>query len=233
MTLVAALAVFLGSVSQAVTGFGFSLVCAPFLVAAYDAPAGVQLNIVLSVLLNIALVGTGRHHVDWGAVVRLLLPAAVATVIVGRIVQHASVSAVTVAAGTICLLGVVAVARNKRAASPVGPVGTAAVGALSGAINVAAGIGGPPVVLFSVNAGWAPRVARSTLQAFFLGINLVAIVTLGLPDHVPAGVIIAMVAGLPVGHAMAQRLEPHHIRGIVLLIAAGGSLLAIGRGLFA
>jgi hypothetical protein len=32
---------------------------------------------------------------------------------------------------------------------------------------------------------------------------------------------------------MAQRLEPHHIRGIVLLIAAGGSLLAIGRGLFA
>ena len=36
--LLAAVAVAAGVTAQAVTGFGFSLVCAPFLIAAYRAP---------------------------------------------------------------------------------------------------------------------------------------------------------------------------------------------------
>jgi uncharacterized membrane protein YfcA len=228
---VAALAVLFGAVAQAVTGFGFSLVSAPFLVAAYGAPAGVQLNLVLSIGLNLVLLVGGRRHLDARAAGRLLGPAVVATLLVGSLIRGSRDDRLTVAAGLLCLAGVVAVWRGRTLRRITGTAGTIVVGALSGAINVTAGIGGPPVVLFGTTAGWPPAVARPTLQAYFLGINVVAAATLGLPHRVPAPVVAAGVGGLLLGRVVVQRLHPRHVRGLVLLVAAGGSLLAVVRGM--
>jgi uncharacterized membrane protein YfcA len=227
---VAGIAVLLGVVAQTVTGYGFSLVCAPFLVAAYDAPAGVQLNVTLSVIVNVLLIATAHRRVQWTTVGSLFVPAALATVGVGLLVRDTKSGAVTVVAGALCLLGVAAVARNRPVKRLRGPVGTATVGALSGAINVTAGIGGPPVVLFGLNAGWEPAAARATLQAFFLGINLVAIATLGLPDEWPWLPALGMVAGLGVGRLVAARVSAEQVRRLTLVVAAAGSALAIVRG---
>ncbi len=231
MDLLAAAAVMLGVVAQAVTGFGFSLVSAPFLVAAYDAPDGVQLNVALSVFVNVALLVGARRNVEWGTTVRLFIPAAVATVVVGLLVRGSDSGLVTVAAGALCLLGVAAVARGRPVRRLAGTTGTITVGALSGAINVTAGIGGPPVVLFGLAAGWAPVAARATLQSFFLGINLVALATLGLPDRLPVLVVPGAVVGLLVGATVARRLPPEQVRRVTLLVAGAGSALAIARGL--
>ena len=157
MEVLAAVAVLFGAVAQSVTGFGFSLVCAPFLVAAYGAPDGVQLNLALSVGLNLLLLVSGRRHLDARSALRLLLPAVVATVVVGLLIRGSDTDGLTVVAGGLCLIGVVAVARGRSIRRITGRVGTLIVGALSGAINVAAGIGGPPVVLFGTTAGWSPR----------------------------------------------------------------------------
>lgn len=227
----AAVAVLFGAVAQAVTGFGFSLVSAPFLVAAYGAPEGVQLNLVLSVGLNLLLLFTGRRHLDRRATLRLLVPAVVATVAVGLLIRGSENDGLTVVAGLLCLVGVIAVARGRSIKRLTGTVGTVLVGGLSGAMNVAAGIGGPPVVLFGATAGWSPEVARPTLQAFFLGINAVALLTLGPPDHVAAGVIGAAALGLVLGQVAARRLHADQVRVAVLLTAGAGSLLAVVRGL--
>lgn len=231
MEAVAALAVLFGAVAQAVTGFGFSLVSAPFLVAAYGAPAGVQLNLVLSIGLNLLLLLGGRRHLDARAAGRLLAPAVVATLVVGALIRGSHDDRLTVVAGLLCLAGVAAVWRGRTMRRITGRIGTVVVGGLSGAINVTAGIGGPPVVLFGTTAGWSPEVARPTLQAYFLGINLVALATLGLPHAVPWSVVVAGAAGMAAGWLVIRRLHPHHVRGLVLLVAAGGSLLAVVRGL--
>jgi uncharacterized membrane protein YfcA len=228
---VAAVAVLVGAVAQAVTGFGFSLVSAPFLVAAYGAPDGVQLNLVLSSGLNVLLVAYGWRHLERRAVVRLLVPAAVATVAVGALVRGSRSDGLTVLAGVLCLLGVAAVARGRTLHRLTGRTGTLAVGGVSGAINVVAGIGGPPVVLFGTTAGWPPEVARPTLQTFFLGINVIALATLGLPDRLPWAVVAGGAIGLLLGRAAARRLSADQVRTWVLLIAAAGSLLAVVRGL--
>lgn len=224
-------AVVFGAVAQAVTGFGFSLVTAPFLVAAYGAPEGVQVNLVLSVGLNLLLLVSGRHHLDARAAGRLLAPAVVATVLVGALIRGSDTDAVTVAAGLLCLGGVAAVARGRLLRRLTGAAGTVVVGALSGAMNVAAGIGGPPVVLFGATAGWTPQVARPTLQLFFLGINVVALLTLGGPDEVTVWVIAAAFVGLAIGHLVTRRLHEDQVRSAVLVTAAAGSLLAVARGL--
>jgi hypothetical protein len=228
---IAAVAVLLGSISQATTGFGFSLVSAPFLVAAYGAPAGVQLNIVLSIVLNVLLVATGWRTVDRRAVGRLLAPAAVATLLIGPIIKGRDTDGLTVAAGVLCLVGVGMVTRSWTHRRLTGSAGAIVTGALSGSMNVVAGIGGPPVVLFGTTAGWSPEISRPTLQTFFLGINLVALATLGAPSHLPSSVGLAMVAGFLVGRPLVSRLHAGQVRVAVLVIAAAGSIVAIVRGL--
>jgi uncharacterized membrane protein YfcA len=228
---VAAVAVLFGAVAQAVTGFGFSLVSAPFLVAAYGAPTGVQLNLLLSSAVNVLLLAGGHRGLDRRAAIRLLVPAVVATVVVGALIRGSQDDRLTVVAGLLCLVGVIAVARGRTRRRITGVAGTIVVGALSGAINVAAGIGGPPVVLFGTTAGWPPDVARPTLQAFFLGINVVGLATLGMPDHLPVGLVVGGVVGLVAGWALTRRLHADQVRTAVLVTAAGGSLLAVVRGL--
>lgn len=226
---VAAAAVGAGAVSQAVTGFGFSLVSAPFLVAAAAAPRGVEWNLVLSAGLNLVLLARGWRLVRWAEVGRLLVPALVATVGVGYVARHADHRVLTVTAGSLCLLATALAASGWRRRRRPGTGGAVVAGGISGAMNVVAGIGGPPVVVYGLTAGWAADVARPTLQAFFFGINAVAIPSLGVTS-VPPVLPIALVLGIVGGLIVARRLSEPAVRGAVLAIAAAGSTLAILRG---
>lgn len=227
----AALAVLFGSMASVVAGFGFALVCSPFLVAAYGAPEGVQINLLVSAILSVLLLLSGRQHLDRRSTVGLLVPAAVTTIAFGYLVRDSDTDVLTAVSGVVCLIGVIVVARGRVFHRVTGHVGTTLVGAVSGAMNVVAGISGPPVVLFGATIGWPPKVARPTLQAYFLGINIVALATLGLPDELPIVMVAAMLAGLVLGQPLARRLEHDQVRAAALVIAGIGSVLAIVRGL--
>jgi uncharacterized membrane protein YfcA len=230
-TLLAAVAVALGSVAQAVTGFGFSLVSAPFLIAAYRAPLGVRLNLVLSVAVNSMLLIRERRHADVRAAGLLLAPALAVTLPAAYAVRHVPTGPLTVAAGVVCLAGVAALASGRSFRRLSGGPGAAAAGGLSAAMNVVSGMSGPPVVLFSVNARWTPDRARPTLQLYFLGLNLVALVALGWPGHLPLGLLPGVGAGVLLGAALAGRPPDSVVRTATLVIAAAGSVLAVTRGI--
>ena len=229
--LVAALAVALGVAAQAVTGFGFSLVSAPFLVAAYRAPTGVQLNLVLSIAVNVAVLAREHRHVDHRAAGLLLAPAAVAIVPVAYAVHRLARGPLTVAAGLVCLAAVAALAAGVRLRRGSGRTGTALIGLLSGAMNVVAGISGPPVVVFALNAEWPPERIRPTMQLFFLGLNALTLLSLGPPDQLPAVLLVGFAAGWLAGTLLAGRPSTAVVRSATLAIAGAGSVLAIARGL--
>lgn len=231
MVIVAALSVLAGAVCQATTGFGFSLVSAPFLIAAYRVPGGVQVNVLLSSALNLGLLAGQARAADYRAAGLLLLPGGLATFAVGAAIHHSPPAVLTVVAGALCLAGVLAVARGRPWTRITGPAGTAVVGALSGGMNVTAGIGGPPVAVFALGAGWPQATARATMQVFFLGINLLALASLGLPRDLPVVMVAALAAGMLVGRRVAAMVSPAGVRTAALLVAAAGSLLAISRGL--
>lgn len=231
MEALAALSVLFGSIASVVAGFGFALVCSPFLVAAYGAPEGVQINLLVSGILSVVLLVVGWDHLDRTSAVRLLVPATLASVALGIPLRGSDTDVLTAVAGGLCLLGVGVVAFGRPLHRVTTRVGTALVGLVSGAMNVVAGISGPPVVMFGATIGWSPPVARTTLQAYFLGINAVALATLGLPDHVPGIVVAAMVVGAVLGRPLAARLPAEQIRSAGLVLAAVGSVLAVVRGL--
>ncbi|HEV7864394.1 MAG TPA: TSUP family transporter [Acidimicrobiia bacterium] len=231
--LLAALAVAVGVTAQAVTGFGFSLVSAPFLIAAYRAPTGVQLTLLLSMAVNVAVLAREHRDADRRAALLLLAPALVAVVPAAYAVRRLSPGPLTVAAGVVCLAAVAALAAGRHLHRVTGRTGAALVGGLSGAMNVVAGISGPPVVLFALNAEWPPERVRPTMQLFFLGLNALTLVSLGWPDRLPVGLVAAFACGLAGGVFLAGRPSSAAVRSLTLVIAAAGSALAIARGLTA
>jgi uncharacterized membrane protein YfcA len=231
--LLAAVAVAVGVAAQAVTGFGFSLVSAPFLIAAYRAPTGVQLNLLLSMAVNVAVLVREHRHVDHRAAGLLLAPALVAVVPAAYAVRRLSPGPLTVAAGVVCLAAVAGLAGGRHVRWGNGRAGMAAIGFLSGGMNVVAGISGPPVVLFALGAQWPPERTRSTLQLFFLGLNVVTLASLGWPSQLPVGLAAGFAAGLAAGALLAGRSSTAALRTATLAIAAAGSTLAIIRGLTA
>ena len=229
--MLAAVAVMLGTLVQTTTGFGLSLLSAPFLIAAYRAPDGVQLNLALSMLTNLALLAREHRGVDVRAAGLLLLPAVVAAVPVSYAVRRTPPGPMTVIAGLVCLLAVIALARGRELRRLTGRAGTMAVGAVSGGMNATAGVSGPPVVLFVANARWPMAMARPTMQLHFFGLNVVTIVALGWPDRFPLGLLAGFAAGLVAGAFVVRRLPEAVARPATLGLAALGSVLAIARGL--
>lgn len=234
MTLVVAvlLAVLLGALAQSVSGIGFSLVCGPFLVAALGPADGVRLGVALSLVLNLVLLIRYRRDVEVRSALLLLVPAALATPLLARLLRGAPVRLAEALAGAAALLGALALAGGLRLRAARGTAGAVAAGVLSAAMNVAAAIGGPAVALYAANAGWPAAAARSTLQLYFLALNVVALLALGLPEiggGLLAGCGAALALGLVAGARLASRVREPEARRATLALAGAGGLVVLLR----
>lgn len=224
--MVAPLAVGAGAAAQAITGIGFALVCAPFLVAAEGGREGVRSAILLSAVLNAVMVARERRDVRPSLVLLLLVPAAVATPVFAVVVRRLPEDVLAGVAGGVILLAVAALALGLRARRAQGRGGAVVAGVVSAGMNVASGVGGPAVALYAVNAGWPPRTARASLQAYFLCLNLVALVGLGLPELRP-GLFVAMAVGWALGTVVDRVVPDSWAMAAVLTIAGIGGVAAL------
>lgn len=228
-------AVALGAAAQASTGLGFSLVCAPFLITTLGPREGVRVGLVLSLLLNFALLLHGHRRVLVRTGALLAVPAVAATPLLATAVRRLDGRILAAGAGllTIASAGALAVGlRWHRGTRPLAGVG---VGVLSAAMNVVGSIGGPPVALFAVNAGWPRDRTGPTLQAIFLTTNLVGLASLGLPQRLggwlTGGLLGAIGAGWCAGLHLGRLAPEGAIRSGVLTLAAIGGLAAVGRAM--
>lgn len=222
----AALAVAAGAAVQAIAGIGFALVCAPFLVALEGGREGVRTAILLSGVLNLAMLARHRREARPQDALWLLVPALTATPLLAAGVRRVPGRTLEVAAGVVTLAAVVLLALGLRLHAARGRAGAAAAGVVSAATNVVAGIGGPPVAMWAVNADWPPREARATLQLYFLCLNVVALAGLGMPS--PAPVLFAAIAvGWAVGAALDRHVRDAAAVAVMLVLAAGGAVVAL------
>ena len=227
-------AVAAGATVQRITGLGFSLVCAPFLILDRGPLEGVRLVNVLALLTGATILVSVHPHVRWGDVLRLLGPALVVAPAAGWAARRTDADGLSVVIGVLILASVGALASGLRVRAVHGRAGAAVAGALSAAMNTTAGVGGPTVAMYAVNAGWDHDELRGTLAAYFLGLNLVSIASIGPPHHaVPALPVLGLVAviGVVLGTVLAPRVPAARLRLVVLVVAAAGGLAAIAAGL--
>jgi hypothetical protein len=143
-----------------------------------------------------------------------------------------------------CLLGIAVlmlsgIAQRWAPSQTPGPAGALAVGAVSGALNGAVGISGPPAIVFYF-ATTAAATSRATLIAYFLFTDLWAVALAGaggLLDRSALPLIgVALpfsLAGIWLGQRLYVRLDEARLRQLVwsLLAVLGGlGLLNTLRG---
>ena len=226
--LLAALAVAAGALAQWVTGIGFALVCAPFLVALLGPEEGVRAAVLLGIPLNIAMLVTSRRDLRPRDALWLFVPAALVMPLAGAAVRRTNPTALALAAGVLTIVAAGLLATGRRASRVHGRAGAVGAAVVSAAMNAIAAIGGPAVALYSINAGWRPEAARATLQAYFLGLNVITLAVLGFSWPAPA-LGVGLVVGLVGGGAVAGRVPVEAARIATLAVAAAGGCAAIAR----
>ena len=230
-----AAAVLAGAVTMRVTGMGFSLVAAPFLVLAMGPLEGVlvaNLCGTVSALLNLTQL---HRDVDWRRA-SWLAPAGLVGVLLGALTVHrlpAPVLAVVVS--VMVLLGLLITTLGNRATLPPSPVVAGAAGLASGFMTATAAVGGPALVIYALATRWPQARFAATAQFYFAVLGTAAVVQLGGPPTLtlPGWLVLAaaLTLGLVAGNVLARHLDGRQALRLVIAVATIGALLTLAQGL--
>jgi uncharacterized membrane protein YfcA len=224
----AAVAVAVGAAAQSVSGIGFALVAGPLLFTVFGAREGVRVAVVLSMIVNIAVLAREHRVVMVRRVLPVLVAALAATPVLVAVLADVHPRGLRAAAGGVIVVGAALVAAGRT--RDTGVVGGVVAGLVSATMNVLASAGGPAVAVYATGARWDPSRLRATLQAYFLALNVVTLLSLGWPHwswHQAGVLVAALVAGSIIGARLAGRVSAARARGVTLLLAAAGGLAVL------
>lgn len=175
----------------------------------------------------------------WAAVrLRAMIPlvlAAACTVPVGSwVADRLPGPVLLIGMGALVTAAVLLVLSGLRVQSLHGPKGAVAAGATGGFMNAAAGLGGPPISLYAVNAGWSIREFVPNALFYGVVVNIFSVLSNGIP-RLGAGdwtaAAIGLSGGALLGRALAGRVPDKQARLLVLLLALAGGLSTVLKGL--
>lgn len=227
--------VLLGSCVQWLTGMGFALVAVPALVLLLGPAQGVVLANCASGLICLVGLAGGWRRVRPSAMVPLCA-AAVCTVPAGSwLTRRLPEPVLMLVMGTLVTVAVLLVMRGARMPALRGTKGAVAAGAVGGFMNSAAAVGGPPISLYAVNAGWTVREFVPNAQFYGVIVNAFSVTANGTPTLSAvqwAAVAAAMLAGGLIGRGLASRTPEERARLLVLTLALTGGVTAVGKGVW-
>jgi len=224
-----------GASVQWLTGMGFALVTVPALVLVLGPADGVRLVNCAAGVISLAGFGGGWRRVRPAAMVPLIL-ASVCTVPAGSwVASRLPAPVLMVGMGGLVTALVLFVMRGGRMTALRGMRGALTAGAAGGFMNSSAGVGGPPVSMYAVNAGWTVREFVPNAQFYSITVNAVSVAANGVPrvggtvwELAAAGLVL----GAVIGKILADRVPEDGARRLVLLLALAGGVTTLGKGLW-
>ncbi|WP_425246049.1 sulfite exporter TauE/SafE family protein [Streptomyces sp. NEAU-NA10] len=226
--------VLLGSCVQWLTGMGFALVAVPALILLLGPAQGVVLANCAAGAISVVGLAGGWRRVRPRAMVPLCVAAA-CTVPAGTwLTRRLPEPALLLTMGALVTVAVLLVMRGARVPALRGTRGAVVAGAAGGFMNSAAGVGGPPISLYAVNAGWTVREFVPNAQFYGVVVNAFSVAANGVPELKAtqwASVTVAMTAGAAIGRGLAGRTPETRARLLVLGLALAGGVTAVGKGL--
>ncbi|MER5352033.1 sulfite exporter TauE/SafE family protein [Kitasatospora sp. NPDC002551] len=227
--------VLLGASVQRLAGIGFALVAAPALVLLLGPGEGVLLsNCAAGAISAVGLAGSWRQ-VRLTAMLPLVVAAACTVPAGAWVAARLPAPVLLVGIGVLVSAAVLLVMCGTRAPALRGAKGALAAGAASGFMNSSAGVGGPAVSLYAMNAGWTVREFVPNAQFYGVLVNAFSLAAKGMPQLTAPAWLLAAVgiaAGAVIGRALAERVPEGRARLIVLALALAGGLTTLGKGLW-
>lgn len=227
--------VLFGASVQRLAGIGFALVAVPALVLLLGPAEGVVLaNCAAGAISAVGLAGSWRE-VRLAVMVPLAVAAACTVPAGAWVAARLHEPALLVGTGVLVSAAVLLVMRGARVPALRGAKGALTAGAASGFMNSSAGVGGPAVSLYAVNAGWTVREFVPNAQFYGVVVNAFSVAAKGLPQlTAPVWLLVAgaIAAGAAIGSALAGRVPEKRARAMVMLLALAGGLTTLGKGLW-
>jgi uncharacterized membrane protein YfcA len=200
----ACIGVVAGTMLQAATGFGFSLLAAPLLFAAIEPEPAVVLLLILGLEVNLLTLATERRKPQPLSESTLIMLAwAIPGSLAGVAVLRSLPAGALQVAVTLGVVGTLAARRVRRAHLPAWTAGLAA-----GALTTSTSTNGPPMLLHLLGRGMAPEQVRDTLTVCFVALAFIgagALVATGDPELPDATLTAALVPAVLVGHLVGRR----------------------------
>ena len=234
-----ALATLLAFVVRGLTGFGSSMIGigagSMLLPPAQVVPAFLALELLTTVNL---LPGVWRQ-IDWRSLRWVVAGCAVTTplglLLLAALPADPMRLLVSASLLGIALLMLSGLAQRLAPRQTPGPLGAVAVGGLAGVLNGAAGIGGPPAIVFYF-ATSSVATSRATLIGFFLFTDVYALAWAGGRDLLAWGswqlIVLALpfsLAGIWVGQRLYLQLDEARLRRLIWALLALLGTLGVGN----
>ncbi|GAB2567166.1 sulfite exporter TauE/SafE family protein [Gracilibacillus alcaliphilus] len=160
------LIIFIASVLQTSTGFGFSILATPFLLLIFQPMEAIQINLVLSLVISCALIIKIQKDLDIGILKRFIIGSLPGLLLGIYIFLAIQINSLKLAVSIIILLLTVLLMckwrlrqSNKR---------DLIVGGLSGTLTTSIGMPGPPLLLYFSGTDTTKETLRATTLGYYL-----------------------------------------------------------------
>ena len=231
--------IFIAAVVRGYAGFGFSLLSITALSIVLEPRQVIPTIFILEVCASIHLLAISWRDVHWRALSWLIAGCIIGTPLGVYALANAPAAPLKVGLASVVLIIAVTLSRGFALRSMPGRLGISGTGLVSGVLNGALGVGGPPVVILFFSTPTGAAAGRASMIAYFLFTDL-----LGLGWQWHDGLLTrqaftrallyapALVAGISVGNSMFARLDPTRFRVWVLRLLMALALVSAAHALW-
>lgn len=165
--------VLFAAILQTSTGFGFSIMATPFLLLLFEPKEAIQINLILSLVISIALITRIKNDMDSSIIKRFIIgsiPGLVVGIILFLLVSNVGLKVgigIAVLLLTVLLIMQFRIKRSHRR--------DLVVGGLSGALTTGIGMPGPPLLLYFAGSETNKEKLRATTLMFYLYIYSISL----------------------------------------------------------
>ncbi|MBN6884897.1 uncharacterized protein ACUXCC_000028 [Cytobacillus horneckiae] len=167
------LIIFIASILQTSTGFGFSILATPFLLLLFEPAEAIQINLILSLFISISLMGKISKDIDAGILKRLIIGSIVGLPIGIIVFLFINIQWLKLGIGILVLaltgMMMLQFRINQTKGRDLG------VGGMSGALTTGIGMPGPPLLLYFSGTDTEKAKLRGTTLAFYLFIYVISL----------------------------------------------------------
>ena len=168
-------AIFVAAIVRGFAGFGFSLISITAISLLLPVVQIVPTIFLMEVLASINLLPSIWRDIDWRSLRWVLLGYLAGLPVGVQVLVSLPQAPAQVALGLVVISAAVMMLRGFRLARRPGPTASTGIGAASGLLNGAFGVGGPPVVLFYFSAPGAASIGRASIIFYFFCTDLLGV----------------------------------------------------------
>ncbi len=234
---VVAVAIFLGSFTQVIAGFGFGLLSMPIMTLAIPVEQAVVVSTLLSMASTMRMGWQLRAEIERPLAKRLTLAALVGMPLGLWILNVVSDRVLRLALGVSVLIATALLVRRINLAH-VGPRFDFVVGFISGVLNTSLSTNGPPLVFGLQARQLKPDQFRATISAVFALSSVVALALFIAAGKVTSDGLHAVLVAFPawvlgqgLGWPIRRHFHGERFRATVLVLLTVAGTTAIGFAL--